>query len=171
MHRRLSMLWLHASPPSNVCVYLDAKETGRSLWYIVSSVLSPRYRSLKQFNVDICQTCFLTGRASKGNKLHYPIMEYYTPVWSLWAGWEGETDLRFWALDLLGHAQAICILLSSGEHSPNCPGDLPVQGFQASLFFQQTFSLTRVAAGYRSPEYAQPFKRPSLFLERSLRKK
>ncbi|KFW77107.1 Dystrophin-related protein 2, partial [Manacus vitellinus] len=44
-----------------------------------------RYRSLKQFNVDICQTCFLTGRASKGNKLHYPIMEYYTPVWS-WAG-------------------------------------------------------------------------------------
>ncbi|KFQ30480.1 Dystrophin-related protein 2, partial [Mesitornis unicolor] len=39
-----------------------------------------RYRSLKQFNVDICQTCFLTGRASKGNKLHYPIMEYYTPV-------------------------------------------------------------------------------------------
>nr|XP_054362767.1 dystrophin-related protein 2 [Mirounga angustirostris] len=34
-----------------------------------------RYRSLKQFNVDICQTCFLTGRASKGNKLHYPIME------------------------------------------------------------------------------------------------
>ncbi|KFQ88439.1 Dystrophin-related protein 2, partial [Phoenicopterus ruber ruber] len=44
-----------------------------------------RYRSLKQFNVDICQTCFLTGRASKGNKLHYPIMEYYTPVWR-WAG-------------------------------------------------------------------------------------
>ncbi|XP_010221777.1 PREDICTED: dystrophin-related protein 2 [Tinamus guttatus] len=40
------------------------------------------YRSLKQFNVDICQTCFLTGRASKGNKLHYPIMEYYTPTTS-----------------------------------------------------------------------------------------
>lgn len=47
-----------------------------------------RYRSLKQFNVDICQTCFLTGKASKGNKLHYPIMEYYTPVWS-WAGLGG----------------------------------------------------------------------------------
>nr|XP_009501342.1 PREDICTED: dystrophin-related protein 2 [Phalacrocorax carbo] len=41
-----------------------------------------RYRSLKQFNVDICQTCFLTGRVSKGNKLHYPIMEYYTPTTS-----------------------------------------------------------------------------------------
>uniref|UniRef100_A0A3P9MQ84 Dystrophin related protein 2 n=1 Tax=Oryzias latipes TaxID=8090 RepID=A0A3P9MQ84_ORYLA len=41
-----------------------------------------RYRSLKQFNVDICQTCFLTGRTSKGKKLHYPIMEYYTPTTS-----------------------------------------------------------------------------------------
>ncbi|XP_058053006.1 dystrophin-related protein 2 isoform X5 [Ahaetulla prasina] len=41
-------------------------------------IIGFRYRSLKQFNVDICQACFLTGRASKGNKLHYPIMEYYT---------------------------------------------------------------------------------------------
>ncbi|XP_061104385.1 dystrophin-related protein 2-like isoform X1 [Conger conger] len=41
-----------------------------------------RYRSLKQFNVDICQTCFLTGRTSKGKKLHYPIMEYYIPTTS-----------------------------------------------------------------------------------------
>ncbi|KAJ8348737.1 hypothetical protein SKAU_G00273260 [Synaphobranchus kaupii] len=41
-----------------------------------------RYRSLKQFNVDICQTCFLMGRTSKGKKLHYPIMEYYTPTTS-----------------------------------------------------------------------------------------
>ncbi|KAM4696756.1 dystrophin-related protein 2 [Rhinophrynus dorsalis] len=39
-----------------------------------------RYRSLKQFGVDICQSCFLTGQAGKGNKLHYPIMEYYTPT-------------------------------------------------------------------------------------------
>uniref|UniRef100_A0A8C0IIH7 Dystrophin related protein 2 n=1 Tax=Bubo bubo TaxID=30461 RepID=A0A8C0IIH7_BUBBB len=49
-----------------------------------------RYRSLKQFNVDICQTCFLTGRAGKGNKLHYPIMEYYTPVW----GWAGRVSAQ-----------------------------------------------------------------------------
>ncbi|KAJ8266515.1 hypothetical protein GJAV_G00131330 [Gymnothorax javanicus] len=41
-----------------------------------------RYRSLKQFNVDICQTCFLTGCTSKGKRLHYPIMEYYTPTTS-----------------------------------------------------------------------------------------
>ncbi|XP_063793017.1 dystrophin-related protein 2 isoform X2 [Pseudophryne corroboree] len=41
-----------------------------------------RYRSLKQFGVDICQSCFLTGQAGKGNKLHYPIMEYYTTTTS-----------------------------------------------------------------------------------------
>ncbi|XP_040178678.1 dystrophin-related protein 2 [Rana temporaria] len=41
-----------------------------------------RYRSLKQFGVDICQSCFLTGQASKGSKLHYPIMEYYTTTTS-----------------------------------------------------------------------------------------
>ncbi|XP_041949018.1 dystrophin-related protein 2-like [Alosa sapidissima] len=38
-----------------------------------------RYRSLKQFNVDICQSCFLSGRALKGKTPHYPIIEYYTP--------------------------------------------------------------------------------------------
>ncbi|KAM9324198.1 dystrophin-related protein 2 [Gastrophryne carolinensis] len=41
-----------------------------------------RYRSLKQFGVDICQNCFLTGQASKGRRLHYPIMEYYTTTTS-----------------------------------------------------------------------------------------
>ena len=91
MYRRLQF---HASPSSNAGVNLDVWGRGRSLEYIVSSfpppLLSPRYRSLKQFNVDICQTCFLTGRASKGNKLHYPIMEYYTPVWSLCAAGRGR---------------------------------------------------------------------------------
>uniref|UniRef100_A0A8B9U210 Dystrophin related protein 2 n=1 Tax=Anas zonorhyncha TaxID=75864 RepID=A0A8B9U210_9AVES len=56
-----------------------------------------RYRSLKQFNVDICQTCFLTGRASKGNKLHYPIMEYYTPVRGQKSTWLSRAvALRCW---------------------------------------------------------------------------
>uniref|UniRef100_A0A673WNT7 Dystrophin related protein 2 n=1 Tax=Salmo trutta TaxID=8032 RepID=A0A673WNT7_SALTR len=41
-----------------------------------------RYRSLKQFNVDICQSCFLSGRTTKGKALIYPIMEYYTPTTS-----------------------------------------------------------------------------------------
>ena len=106
---------------------MDVWGRGRSLEYIVSSfpqpLLSPRYRSLKQFNVDICQTCFLTGRASKGNKLHYPIMEYYTPVWSLWAGWEGPAALSFWVLGPFCPALANCIVLSTGEHPPYRPGD------------------------------------------------
>uniref|UniRef100_A0A8C8FCJ4 Dystrophin related protein 2 n=1 Tax=Oncorhynchus tshawytscha TaxID=74940 RepID=A0A8C8FCJ4_ONCTS len=41
-----------------------------------------RYRSLKQFNVDICQSCFLSGRTTKAKALIYPIMEYYTPTTS-----------------------------------------------------------------------------------------
>ena len=149
-----------------VCIF-GCRETERSLWYTVFSVLpplvSPRYRSLKQFNVDICQTCFLTGRASKGNKLHYPIMEYYTPVWSLCVGQEGEAAIGFWALDLLGQAWTNYILLSLGEHSPSSPGDSPVWGILAFLFFQQSFSLTGAIAGFSSPGHSWPFKRHLLF--------
>ncbi|KAL6463174.1 hypothetical protein MHYP_G00275650 [Metynnis hypsauchen] len=43
-----------------------------------SPICGFRYRSLKQFNVDICQSCFLSGRAWRGKTLHYPIIEYYT---------------------------------------------------------------------------------------------
>uniref|UniRef100_S4RI27 ZZ-type domain-containing protein n=1 Tax=Petromyzon marinus TaxID=7757 RepID=S4RI27_PETMA len=39
-----------------------------------------RYRSLKHFNYDICQSCFFSGRTAKGHKLHYPMVEYCTPV-------------------------------------------------------------------------------------------
>ncbi|XP_059498219.1 utrophin-like [Stegostoma tigrinum] len=38
-----------------------------------------RYRSLKHFNSDICQSCFFSGRTSKGHKLHCPMVEYCTP--------------------------------------------------------------------------------------------
>ncbi|XP_059504261.1 dystrophin isoform X5 [Stegostoma tigrinum] len=41
-----------------------------------------RYRSLKHFNYDICQSCFFSGRTSKGHKLHYPMVEYCTPTTS-----------------------------------------------------------------------------------------
>ncbi|XP_059500478.1 dystrotelin-like [Stegostoma tigrinum] len=37
-----------------------------------------RYRSLKHFNSDICQSCFFSGRTSKGHKLHCPMVEYCT---------------------------------------------------------------------------------------------
>lgn len=73
------------SNTDHLCPLLGLQNDVFFLTFSVPASLS-RYRSLKQFNVDICQTCFLTGRASKGNKLHYPIMEYYTPVW----GWTGR---------------------------------------------------------------------------------
>lgn len=39
-----------------------------------------RYRSLKHFNYDVCQSCFFSGRTAKGHKLNYPMVEYCTPV-------------------------------------------------------------------------------------------
>ncbi|XP_055495940.1 LOW QUALITY PROTEIN: utrophin [Leucoraja erinacea] len=41
-----------------------------------------RYRSLKHFNYDICQSCFFSGRTAKGHKLYYPMVEYCTPTTS-----------------------------------------------------------------------------------------
>ncbi|KAM3851338.1 utrophin isoform 2-T2 [Vipera latastei] len=41
-----------------------------------------RYRSLKHFNYDICQSCFFSGRTAKGHKLHYPMVEYCIPTTS-----------------------------------------------------------------------------------------
>lgn len=44
------------------------------------SLCLPRYRSLKHFNYDICQSCFFSGRVAKGHKMQYPMVEYCTPV-------------------------------------------------------------------------------------------
>ncbi|XP_018118490.1 utrophin isoform X1 [Xenopus laevis] len=41
-----------------------------------------RYRSLKHFNYDVCQSCFFSGRTAKGHKLHHPMVEYCTPTTS-----------------------------------------------------------------------------------------
>ncbi|XP_023359022.1 utrophin isoform X7 [Sarcophilus harrisii] len=41
-----------------------------------------RYRSLKHFNYDLCQSCFFSGRTTKGHKLHYPMVEYCLPTTS-----------------------------------------------------------------------------------------
>lgn len=77
-----------------------------------------RYRSLKQFNVDICQTCFLTGRASKGNKLHYPIMEYYTPVRGQKSTWLSRAvALRCWGCPRVASLRVfvpLCVLGAVG---------------------------------------------------------
>uniref|UniRef100_A0A3B4ZYN5 Dystrophin n=1 Tax=Stegastes partitus TaxID=144197 RepID=A0A3B4ZYN5_9TELE len=43
-------------------------------------IIGFRYRSLKHFNYDICQSCFFSGRVAKGHKMQYPMVEYCTPV-------------------------------------------------------------------------------------------
>ncbi|XP_038612990.1 dystrophin isoform X1 [Tachyglossus aculeatus] len=45
-------------------------------------IIGFRYRSLKHFNYDICQSCFFSGRVAKGHKVHYPMVEYCTPTTS-----------------------------------------------------------------------------------------
>ncbi|XP_063046807.1 dystrophin-related protein 2 [Engraulis encrasicolus] len=75
-----SLVWLPVL--HRVAVAESAKHQAKCYICRQCPIKGFRYRSLKQFNVDICQTCFLTGRTSKGKKLHYPIMEYYTPTTS-----------------------------------------------------------------------------------------
>ncbi|XP_027706465.1 utrophin isoform X3 [Vombatus ursinus] len=41
-----------------------------------------RYRSLRHFNYDICQSCFFVGRTTKGHKLPFPMVEYCIPATS-----------------------------------------------------------------------------------------
>lgn len=48
--------------------------------FVTKPVFLPRYRSLKHFNYDICQSCFFSGRVAKGHKMQYPMVEYCTPV-------------------------------------------------------------------------------------------
>ncbi|CAH1966565.1 unnamed protein product [Acanthoscelides obtectus] len=39
-------------------------------------VIGLRYRCLKCFNFDMCQTCFFSGKLTKGHKLSHPMHEY-----------------------------------------------------------------------------------------------
>lgn len=76
--------------PSTILLFLQ------TLWSLFTLPLPPRlfthlhllllpslhrYRSLKHFNYDICQSCFFSGRVAKGHKMQYPMVEYCTPVW------------------------------------------------------------------------------------------
>uniref|UniRef100_A0A3B4ZYA5 Dystrophin n=1 Tax=Stegastes partitus TaxID=144197 RepID=A0A3B4ZYA5_9TELE len=38
-------------------------------------IIGFRYRSLKHFNYDICQSCFFSGRVAKGHKMQYPMVD------------------------------------------------------------------------------------------------
>lgn len=43
-------------------------------------IIGFRYRCLKCFNFDMCQTCFFSGRKAKNHKLTHPMQEYCTAV-------------------------------------------------------------------------------------------
>ncbi|KAK9498897.1 hypothetical protein O3M35_003447 [Rhynocoris fuscipes] len=45
-------------------------------------IIGFRYRCLKCFNFDMCQTCFFSGRKAKSHKLTHPMQEYCTATTS-----------------------------------------------------------------------------------------
>ncbi|KAK9870702.1 hypothetical protein WA026_008274 [Henosepilachna vigintioctopunctata] len=46
-------------------------------------IVGLRYRCLKCFNFDMCQTCFFSGRLTKGHKLSHPMHEYCAATTSI----------------------------------------------------------------------------------------
>ena len=45
-------------------------------------IVGLRYRSLRHFRYNICQSCFFSGRVATRNKFCYPLVEYCTPTTS-----------------------------------------------------------------------------------------
>lgn len=46
-------------------------------------IVGLRYRCLKCFNFDMCQTCFFSGKLTKGHKLTHPMHEYCAATTSI----------------------------------------------------------------------------------------
>lgn len=57
-----------------------AKHEARCNICKIYPILGFRYRSLKHFNCDICQSCFFSGKQTKIFKMDHPLQEYYTEV-------------------------------------------------------------------------------------------
>ncbi|XP_058469744.1 utrophin isoform X4 [Solea solea] len=82
--------WMHLEPQSMVWLPVlhrvaaaeTAKHQAKCNICKECPIVGFRYRSLKHFNYDICQSCFFSGRTAKGHKLNYPMVEYCTPTTS-----------------------------------------------------------------------------------------
>ncbi|XP_017782927.1 PREDICTED: dystrophin [Nicrophorus vespilloides] len=78
------LAWLKQEPQSLVWVpvlhRLAAAETAKHQAKCNSCkqypIIGLRYRCLKCFNFDMCQSCFFSGRLTKGHKLSHPMHEY-----------------------------------------------------------------------------------------------
>nr|XP_056709721.1 utrophin isoform X2 [Euleptes europaea] len=82
--------WMHLEPQSvvwlpvlhRVAAAETAKHQAKCNICKECPIVGFRYRSLKHFNYDVCQSCFFSGRTAKGHKLHYPMVEYCIPTTS-----------------------------------------------------------------------------------------
>ncbi|XP_057200414.1 utrophin-like isoform X2 [Triplophysa rosa] len=82
--------WMHLEPQSMVWLpvlhRVAAAETARHQTKCTICKDCPmmgfRYRSLKHFNYNVCQTCFFSGKVVKNRHLSYPMVEYCTPTTS-----------------------------------------------------------------------------------------
>nr|XP_016854217.1 PREDICTED: utrophin isoform X4 [Anolis carolinensis] len=82
--------WMHLEPQSMVWMPVlhrvaaaeTAKHQAKCNICKECPIVGFRYRSLKHFNYDVCQSCFFSGRTAKGHKLHYPMVEYCIPTTS-----------------------------------------------------------------------------------------
>ncbi|CAG9859500.1 unnamed protein product [Phyllotreta striolata] len=85
------LAWLKREPQSLVWLpvlhRLAAAETAKHQAKCNSCKQYPivglRYRCLKCFNFDMCQTCFFSGRLTKGHKLNHPMHEYCSATTSV----------------------------------------------------------------------------------------
>ncbi|KAL1257497.1 hypothetical protein QQF64_010741 [Cirrhinus molitorella] len=82
--------WMHLEPQSMVWLPVlhrvaaaeTAKHQAKCNICKECPIVGFRYRSLKHFNYNVCQTCFFKGRISKDQHLSYPMVEYCTPTTS-----------------------------------------------------------------------------------------
>ncbi|KAG7266998.1 hypothetical protein CRUP_000723, partial [Coryphaenoides rupestris] len=87
---RLFVEWMRMEPQSMVWLPVlhrvaaaeTAKHQAKCNICKECPIVGFRYRSLKHFNYDVCQSCFFSGRTAKGHKLNYPMVEYCTPTTS-----------------------------------------------------------------------------------------